>query len=189
MITLPITKHAKKQEWKTILTTAHNNGFPAQIIHNLRKKLETKTQQQQQTTTQPNQNNKKWITFTYHSPSKHKFNNLFKRTNLKVAFRTTNTICQQLSNKFNIPNSSGIYELKCNTCNHVYVGLSSRTVTMRHREHLHYIRKNNPTSAYAMHIRDNRHEFGPTEETLKLLKPCHKGRMDCRGGLVHTIAS
>ena len=26
--------------------------------------------------------------------------------------------------------------------------------------------------AYAMHILDNRHEFGPAEETLKLLKPC-----------------
>jgi len=26
-----------------------------------------------------------------------------------------------------------------------------------------------------MHILDNRHEFGPAEETLKLLNPCTKG--------------
>ena len=33
---------------------------------------------------------------------------------------------------------------------------------------------------YATHILDNRHEFGPAKETLKLLKPCSKGsRMDC----------
>jgi len=31
-----------------------------------------------------------------------------------------------------------------------------------------YIRQNNPTSAYAMHILNNRHEFGPAEETLTL---------------------
>jgi len=31
-----------------------------------------------------------------------------------------------------------------------------------------------------MHILDNRHEFGPADETLKLLKPCSKGtRMNC----------
>jgi hypothetical protein len=31
-----------------------------------------------------------------------------------------------------------------------------------------------------MRILDNRHEFGPAEETLKLLQPCSKGsRMDC----------
>jgi hypothetical protein len=30
-------------------------------------------------------------------------------------------------------------------------------------------------SAYAMHILHNRYEFGPADETLKLLKPCTKG--------------
>ena len=31
-----------------------------------------------------------------------------------------------------------------------------------------------------MHILDNRHEFCPAGETLKLLKPCSKGsKMDC----------
>jgi len=35
-------------------------------------------------------------------------------------------------------------------------------------------------SAYAMHILHNRHEFGPAEETLKLLKPCTKStKMNC----------
>jgi len=47
-------------------------------------------------------------------------------------------------------------------------------------EHLRYIRNNNPTSAYAMHILDNMHEFGPAKETLKLIKPCTKGnRINC----------
>jgi hypothetical protein len=64
--------------------------------------------------------------------------------------------------------------------NHAYIGQSGRPITTRHREHLRYMRNKNPTSSYAMYILDNRHEFGPAEETLKLLKPCSKGsRMDC----------
>jgi hypothetical protein len=59
----------------------------------------------------------------------------------------------------NNPNPTGIYQLKCNTCNRAYVGQSGRPIT---REHLRY-------------IRNNRHEFGLAEETLKLLKPCSKG--------------
>ena len=35
-------------------------------------------------------------------------------------------------------------------------------------------------SSYAMHILNNRHDYGTAEKTLKLLKPCHKGpRMNC----------
>jgi len=44
MITLPITKKSKKEEWKTILATARNNGYPIHIINILRKKLTTKKQ-------------------------------------------------------------------------------------------------------------------------------------------------
>ena len=55
-----------------------------------------------------------------------------------------------------------------------------RPITTRYRGHLRYIRNNNSTSAYATDILDNRHEFGPAGETLKLLKPCSKGsRLDC----------
>ena len=96
----------------------------------------------------------------------------------------TNTIYQQLSNKNKDPNPTGIYQLKCNTCSRAYVRQSGRPITIRHIEHLRYIRNNNSTSANAMHILDNRHEFGLTGEMLKLIKPCSKGsRMDCWGSL------
>jgi hypothetical protein len=32
MLTIPITKQAKQQEWNIILTIARNNGFPSSII-------------------------------------------------------------------------------------------------------------------------------------------------------------
>ena len=42
---------------------------------------------------------KKWATFTYHSPLIRKVTNLFKSTDIRIAFRTTNTIQQQLAQK------------------------------------------------------------------------------------------
>jgi hypothetical protein len=51
---------------------------------------------------------------------------------------------------------------------------------MRHEEHVRYVRTNNPTSAYVLHILNNKHECGTAAETLELLKPCHKStRMNC----------
>jgi hypothetical protein len=65
MLTLPVTKQAKQQEWKIILTIAQNNGFPLQIIQYLKKKLTVK---KQKPPTKITQQNKKWVTFSYHSP-------------------------------------------------------------------------------------------------------------------------
>jgi len=57
MLTLPITKQAKQQEWKIVLAIAQNNGFPLRIIHNLKKrtgiqKTKTKTPNHNNTTSQ-----------------------------------------------------------------------------------------------------------------------------------------
>jgi trans-aconitate methyltransferase len=60
------------------------------------------------------------------------------------------------------------------------VGQSGRAINVRYKEHIRYIKSNNSTSAYAAHILENRHEFGPKEKILQLLKPCNKGKhMDC----------
>jgi hypothetical protein len=126
--------------------------------------------------TQERQVQKKWVTFTYHSPIIRKVTNLFKNTEIRIAFRATNTIYQQLAERTQNKNPSRIYEVKCKTCNKKYVGQSGRPITTRHKEHIRYIRSNNTTSAYAAHILNNRHENGTAENTLKLINPCRKGQ-------------
>ena len=49
--------------------------------------------------TQEKQKQKKWVTFTYHSPTIRRVTNLFKKTEIRIAFRATNTIYQQLTEK------------------------------------------------------------------------------------------
>ena len=47
MLTLPITKESKQEEWKAIITMAKNNGYPIGIINVLRTKLMSRKHQQQ----------------------------------------------------------------------------------------------------------------------------------------------
>jgi len=130
--------------------------------------------------------NNTWVTFTYFSTIIRRITHLFKHSNLNIAFRATNTIQQQLSETSTNENPSGIYKLKCNTCNNLYVGQSGRSVNVRHKEHIRYIRTNNPLSAYALHILQNRHEYGTIADTLRLLKTCQKGtRMNLMGSIIY----
>jgi len=92
-----------------------------------------------------------------------------------IAFRATNTIQQQLAG-----DPSGIYKLKYNKCNKVFVGQSGRAIGIRFKEHIRYIRSNNSTSPYATHILENRHEYRMKENTLQLLKACqNRKHVDC----------
>jgi len=176
---MSIPEQAAKREWNKRVIMTQNNGFLVYLIHRLRNKLEAKKDCTTPTHTKQHCN-RKWVNFMYRSPSIHKVTNLFKHTNLKIAFRPTNTVYWQLSQKPEDPNPSGIYQPKFNTYNNAYIGQSGKLITVWQREHLHYIRNNNPTSAYAMHILDNRHEFGSVDETLRLLRPCTKGAtMNC----------
>jgi len=115
MLTLPISQIDINKEWTIICAMAKSNGFPQSIIHNLRKKLTLKKQTPKSITTKSNH---KWVPFTFFGPAVRRITNLFKGSNVKTAFRTTNTIQEQLSkNPHNQQNPSGIYSLKCNTCN------------------------------------------------------------------------
>ena len=146
MITLPNTERARIQERKYMFSTAQRNGFPTQkiivkekkeLIKNRDKRSKTNKAQDKQI------HKKKWVTFTYHSPIIRKETNLFNSTEIRIAFKATNTIYQQLREKTQNKNPSGIYEVKCNTCNKKYIGQSGRPITVRHKEHIRYIRSNN----------------------------------------------
>jgi hypothetical protein len=107
---------------------AQNNNFPVHFITNL--KVEMKQQKVHQT--QDKDGNKKRATFTYYSLKIRKLTNLFKHTNINIAFKNTNTI-QQYSKPKTIDknqnyNTSGLYILTCNTCKMSHIGQTSRII-------------------------------------------------------------
>jgi hypothetical protein len=173
MISLPLTNSNKKKEWNLIKTIARNNKFPLHHIDKLHKNI---MKQQQNNKTEKKK--KKWAIFTYHSPSIKILTNIFKHTNVNIAYRDTNTIAQQIKmrgpNNNNDQNKSGIYKLTCGTCKRAYIGQTSRTLAIRYKEHIRYIRNNQPQSAYTEHILRNKHEYGKLENTMTLIKHINK---------------
>jgi hypothetical protein len=89
MASLPLITKRKKTEWQTVLSIAKNNNFPLHFIEKMKKQIQNKTLKDK------TDKNKKWAIFTYHSPIVRKITNLFKHTEIKIAFKTTNTIQQK----------------------------------------------------------------------------------------------
>ena len=55
-----------------------------------------------------------------------------------------------------------------------YIGQTSRDLTQRYREHIHYIRNKDPQPAYAQHTPRNQHEYGTITDSVTLLKVIDK---------------
>jgi hypothetical protein len=170
---LPLKPEAKQQEEKMIRHIAKIDGYPTRIIQNLQQNITTKDRHNTSTT----QTTHKWVTFKYYSPFVRKVTNVFKNTNLRIAFQPTNTIWKLLKIKKKPPNiytKSGVYTIKCSSCNRFYIGQTGRDLNTRYKEHLRYIRTNNPKSAFALHILDNNHQYNSMDESLQLVVPCRK---------------
>jgi len=56
-------------------------------------------------------------------------------------------------------------------CKLAYVGQTSRSLKIQFQGHIRYIRSNNPQLAFALHILQNQHEYGHTNNIMTLLKP------------------
>jgi hypothetical protein len=66
--------------------------------------------------------------------------------------------------------------MDCHTCGNSYIGQTGRTLNTRYKEHIRYIKNNNGQSAYATHILNNLHSFGPIDTTMTLIHKTYKGK-------------
>jgi len=103
---------------------------------------------------------------------------LFKKTDLKVAWGTTNTIQRLLMPQHQPPDKyarSGACKLICPDCNKGEVGQTGRSFEMRFKEHKYAFKTNNHTSNYAKHILGQSHSFGSIHDTMQILQYQNKG--------------
>jgi hypothetical protein len=120
----PLSPKQKHQEMNTIIQKAKHNGYPISIIDRLNKQIINKNNNKTPNT-QTQHKNQKWVTFEYHNPIIRKVTNIFRNTKLNITYRVSNTTQNLL--KTHIRNNdkhtnSGIYSIKCNTCNKRYIG-------------------------------------------------------------------
>jgi hypothetical protein len=142
----PITPHNKQKESLIINTILLNNGYN-NITHTEHDILHknTNTTNREQTS-----ECKKWITFTYTGKETRMITRLLKDYNVKIAYKTNNTISDHLRHKNGKPDkyeSSGIYELRCKSCPRKYIGQTGRNFKTRYREHMLAIRNNNSAAS------------------------------------------
>jgi hypothetical protein len=176
MHSYPITPYNKQKEHHIINTILANNGYKnfTHMKHNTMPNRNLNTTNSDQTP-----ESKQWITFTYTGKNTRTIARLFKNYNVKIAYRTNNTILDCLRVKNRKPDkyeSSGVYELKCKSCPMKYVGQTGRNFKTRYREHILAIRNNNTTSRYAQHILETGHEYGTMEDILTIMQCERKGR-------------
>jgi hypothetical protein len=108
----PVSTSNKHKETQLINIILRNNGYPPHLyMHKQVANKITNTVQQQQ--------KQKWATFTYMGSQTRAITKQFKNSNIRIAYRTNNTIRNYLQNKDHNPDKyshSGIYELKCSSC-------------------------------------------------------------------------
>jgi hypothetical protein len=89
---LPLTTERQAIEWRTIKDIANSNNFPTYVVTKLKSQMQQKTHTPQKAETSKAQAKpKKWAVFTYHSPRIRKLTNLFKHTDIGIAFKNTKT--------------------------------------------------------------------------------------------------
>jgi hypothetical protein len=163
----------QKQEHERELNINHNilynNGFPIKDQNSLTRNTGTE---------HPHTTQRKWATFTYTGKETTYITNIFKLTDIKIAFRTNSTLDRLLSTKKPTTDkytASGIYKLTCQECNKAYVGQTGRSFHIRYKEHKQAFKNNSHTSNYAKHLLDHAHPFGTIQNTMQILEFHRKG--------------
>ncbi|GFG29878.1 hypothetical protein Cfor_00536 [Coptotermes formosanus] len=173
MNSLPLSNTRKQREWKTIKQIARANGLPRNILLSLRTCIE----KQQKELIRTKDSHKKWIILTYFGTGTRSISNPFRQENLQIAYRTTGSIHNllrgQTQHNYSEYENSGIYSLKCATCQLEYVGQTERRLQLRYNEHASYIRTNNPPSVF-LNTYSQGHECGPIQEFVSLRHPATK---------------
>ena len=123
----------------------------------------------------------RWATFTYFGKETRIITKLFKKSELRIAYKANNKIGQRLKTKTNGTDTeqqykkSGIYSLTCPDCQMKYVGQTGRSFHKRYKEHFHDYKYNIRKSSFATHLLDHNHSIGPINEIMTILYTTKKG--------------
>jgi hypothetical protein len=98
MYTLPLDKEQQDRKWHHIVNTAYSNNIPQTLLYRLKLRIQRKYSLPKAPTPplppppHPAITNITWATVTYTLPQMKKGTNLFKHTNVRIAYKCTNTI-------------------------------------------------------------------------------------------------
>jgi len=163
----------KEAEINTIKQIIRNNGYDASATEKVNY---TEFRQEKKT-----HDNKKWTKFTYVGRETRQITKFFRNTQVEVFYTTNNRLDKLLqSNTSGTKNKydrSGIYQLKCPSCDKKYVGQTGRPFHVRFREHQHDFRYMCRKSKFAQHLLDEGHDFSPMEDIMDVIQYANRGKL------------
>jgi hypothetical protein len=175
--TYPLDENGKKKENNIIRQMLTQNSYS--IDEHITQKLQNNKYKKHPSIPQQTNKKEKCISFTYFGYKTQKITKIFKDTQLKIAYRTNNTVQKHLfgkQTKLDKYANSGIYTMKCMECTRQYTGQAGRPFKTRFKQHIRAIKHNSDTSTYAQHILNNGHTYGNINDTMDIIKITQKNR-------------
>jgi hypothetical protein len=86
-----------------------------------------------------------YVILCYFGPDTRMITKAFRNTNMKIVYRTNNTIKKHLriksrtTDKYNL---CGVYQMNCRDCELKYIGQTGRAFRTRYKEHIREIKTN-----------------------------------------------
>lgn len=165
LLNIPLSISNYNKEVNILKQIAFNNDFDPSIVNTLITKIKF-NRLKKQTFPTPTINSTKYIAVPFiDNYTNQKISQILRHSidNLKISYKTKNNLSTYLSNskdKMDTLSKSGIYLLKCGSCNSSYVGRTCRPLKTRINEHL-----TRPNSAFGDHLRLSNHNFSPTSNS------------------------
>ena len=166
-------KECKEEEEVTIHDILNNNRFPTHT-----HKPPTHRQPTTTLVKETNTITHKWVPFTYIGRETTFITNIFKKSGLRIALRTTSIIQKLLMPQHKPPDKyaqSEAHLLTCPDCNKAYVGQTGHRFAVRFKEHKYAFKTNSNMSNYAKYILEQSHSCRHIEDTMLILRHQHKG--------------
>lgn len=174
LLYVPLSPENYSKEVENIERIAIRNGFDKNIISrmiiNRRRRMEVR---EASTLTRSLEDVlKQRIVLSFNKVINRELQKSLNKNDVGIINKNKNklrTLLRSPKDKIPALHQSGIYQIKCNDCNLVYIGQSRRRVTSRFSEHSAATRlKHNTKSAVAYHMNTNGHKFGL--ENFKLME-------------------
>ena len=111
--------------------------------------------------------------YTYNNIQSIIKNTKIDRNKYKYAYKPNKSIYNIIRNKeeYDIYNLSGIYKIKCNECDYIYIGRTYRNFKQRFKEHFKaFINNNMKTSNVAEHLIKNKHNITNIQQNMEILE-------------------
>ncbi|KAK5644291.1 hypothetical protein RI129_008136 [Pyrocoelia pectoralis] len=154
LLNTPLTLENFNQELATIIQIGKNNNYPLNFMLNIFHKTKKRTMLNH---IYPHlKTSSRYIAIPYYPHIHNDISKILTTHNINITARSHPTLANLLINTKppqHVHNKAGIYEINCNDCQLSYIGLTTRNLKTRFKEH----QKNTPRSAIGSHTLEKKH--------------------------------